>query len=183
MRLEHALIAGRGCVPLPSTQVIGRFIAARCIGWTPSRTSNGFPGRDLKALIPASTPEELDALGDHRAACATAGVLPARAIPLERALARVCREAGPGVAQNVRLADMNVDAPVRDARRIEVVCNGLPLWDDAQLAVDATIVSPSRPAVLLGSSKVRWENVVYKMSGVYDPIASKDDQDGEEVAQ
>ena len=82
----------------------------------------------------------LDALGDHRAACATAGVLPARAIPLERALARVCREAGARVAQN-RLADMNVDAPVRDARRIEVVCNGL-LWHGAQLAVDATIVSP-----------------------------------------
>ena len=83
-----------------------------------------------------------DALGDHRAACATAGVLPARAIPLERALARVCRKAGARVAQNVRLADMNVDAPVQDTRRIEVVCNGLPLRHGAQLAVDATIVSP-----------------------------------------
>ena len=70
------------------------------------------------------------------------GCSPARAIPLERALARVCREAGARVAQNVRLADMNLDASVQDARRIEVVCNGLPLWHGAQLAVDATIVSP-----------------------------------------
>ena len=69
-----------------------------------------------------------DVLGDHRTACATAGVLASRAIPLERALARVCREAGARVARNVRLADMNLDVPMQDARRIEVVCNGLPLW-------------------------------------------------------
>ena len=33
--------------------------------------------------------------------------------------------------------------------------------------------------MLLGSSKVHWENVVYKMNGVCHPIASGDDQDGE----
>ena len=82
----------------------------------------------------------LDPLGDHRAACATSGVLPTRALPLEHALARVCREAGARVARNVRVADMNIDVP--DARRIEVVCSGLPLWHGAQLAVDATLVSP-----------------------------------------
>ena len=48
----------------------------------------------------------------------------------------------PLVARNVRVADMNIDVPVSDARRIEVVCNGLPLWHGAQLAVDATLVSP-----------------------------------------
>ena len=53
-----------------------------------------------------------------------------------------CREAGARVARNVRVADMNIDVPVSDARRIEVVCNGLPLWHGAQLAVDATLVSP-----------------------------------------
>ena len=68
---------------------------------------------------------QLDPLGDHRAA-----------------VARVCREAGARVARNVRLADMNLDVPVADARRIEVVANGLPLWHGSQLAVDATIVSP-----------------------------------------
>ena len=84
----------------------------------------------------------LDPLGYHRAACATSGVLPTRALPLEHALARVCREAGARVARNVRVADMNIDVPVSDARGIEVVCNGLPLWHGAQLAVDATLVSP-----------------------------------------
>ena len=48
-------------------------------------------------------------------------------------MARVCRDAGARVARNVRLAD---------ARRIEVVANGLPLWHGSQLAIDATIVSP-----------------------------------------
>ena len=46
------------------------------------------------------------------------------------------------MARNVRLADMDLDVPVQDARRIEVVCNGLPLWPGEQLAVDATLVSP-----------------------------------------
>ena len=45
---------------------------------------------------------QLDPLGDHRAACANSGVLASRALPIERALARVCQEA-------VRLADMNLD--------------------------------------------------------------------------
>ena len=48
------------------------------------------------------------------------------------------------MAQNVGLADMSLQIPLHDARRIEVVCNGLPLWHGQQLAVDATIVSPVR---------------------------------------
>ena len=84
----------------------------------------------------------LEPLGDHRAACATSGVLASRALPLERAVARVCQEAGARVARNVRLADMNIDVPVSDDRRIEVVANGLALWHGSQQAVDATIVSP-----------------------------------------
>ena len=84
----------------------------------------------------------LDPLGDHRAACANSGALASRALPLERAVARVCQEAGARVARNMRLADMNLPVPVADARRIEIVCNGLPLWHGAQLAVDTTCVSP-----------------------------------------
>ena len=41
----------------------------------------------------------------------------------------------------MRVADMNIDVPVVDDRRINVVANGLPLWHGAQLAVDATLVS------------------------------------------
>ena len=48
-------------------------------------------------------------LGDHRAACPTAGVLGPRLAPLERAAARVCREGDARVATNVFLRDMNVD--------------------------------------------------------------------------
>ena len=84
----------------------------------------------------------LDPLGDHRAACANSRALASRALPLERAVARVCQEAGARVARNMRLADMNLPIPVADARRIEIVCNGMPLWHGAQLAVDTTCVSP-----------------------------------------
>ena len=92
---------------------------------------------------------------------------------LKGRLARVCREAGARVAQNVRLADMNLDASVQDARRIEVVCNGLPLWHGAQLAVDAAIVSPvgrtgepragadARPALALDQAAQRKRRHTY----------------------
>ena len=84
----------------------------------------------------------MDTYGDHRAACPHAGVLKPRGIPLEKAVARICREAGARVQHNVMLADMNLDHPVADSRQIEVVANGLPLWHGAQLAVDATLVCP-----------------------------------------
>ena len=84
----------------------------------------------------------IDALGDHRAACATTGVLAARAPTLERAVAQICREAGARVACNVAVADMNVDNALADGRRIEVVANGLQAFHGQQLAIDATCISP-----------------------------------------
>ena len=88
---------------------------------------------------------ELDARGHHRAACSTCGVLRRRGKPLEKAAARVCREAGARVAENVLLRDMNVAGiSGHDGRNIEVVANGLPLWGGAQLAVDTTLVCPVR---------------------------------------
>ena len=57
----------------------------------------------------------------------------------------MCREAGARVAENVLLQNMNLPGiSSRDARQIEVVANGLPLWGGAQLAVDTTLVSPVR---------------------------------------
>ena len=82
----------------------------------------------------------LDSLGDHRAACATSGFL--RSIPVERAVARICREAGGPVRTNIFLRDMNLPSPPPDARAIEVLVSGLPLWHGAQIAIDATWVSP-----------------------------------------
>jgi hypothetical protein len=84
----------------------------------------------------------LDHFGDHRAACSTAGVLGRRGVPLEVAAARICREAGARVSTNVMLRDLNLHLPPTDNRRLEVVANGLPLWQGVQLAVDTTLVSP-----------------------------------------
>ena len=59
--------------------------------------------------------------GDHWSACAQVGVLARRAGPLERAAARICKEAGARV-----LRDLNLDVPASDGRRLEVVANGSP---------------------------------------------------------
>ena len=85
----------------------------------------------------------LDTFGDHRAACAQSGILRNRSTPLERATARMCREAGARATTNTLLTNLNLDHIHRqDDRRIEVIANGLPVWGGAQLAVDTTIVSP-----------------------------------------
>jgi len=66
-------------------------------------------------------------------------------VPLERATARVCREAGARVATNVPLRNLNLQGvPPHDERQLEVVANGLPVWGGVQLAVDATLVFPVR---------------------------------------
>ena len=82
----------------------------------------------------------LDPLGDHRAACANAGVLASRALTFERAVACVCQEAGARVARNARLADMMYQSQTTAASKLSPM--GFPLWHGSQLAIDATIVSP-----------------------------------------
>ena len=81
----------------------------------------------------------LDRQGRHRAACPRSGRLKTRAMAPERALARVCREAGATVRCNARLRDMNVVVAAHDDRAIEVLATGLPLFFGAQLAVDITL--------------------------------------------
>ena len=85
--------------------------------------------------------QPLDPLGDHRAACPRSGALRVRGFGLERAAARICREAGALVSTNVLVRDLNTGATRHDERRIEVITNGLPLWNGSQLAVDTTLVS------------------------------------------
>ena len=46
------------------------------------------------------------------------------------------------MAMYVRVAEMNVDVPVPDARRIEILASALPVWHGAQVSIDATMVSP-----------------------------------------
>ena len=97
---------------------------------------------------------EQDALGDHRSACPRSGVLRARGGPLERAAARICREAGAVVAMHTLVRDLNVGSVPGDDRRIEVIANGLPLWGGMQLAVDTTLVS----ALSSTSAPRRYQN-------------------------
>ena len=59
--------------------------------------------------------------------------------PIERVLARVCREAGARVRFNAFLRDMNIGVGANDGRRIEVLAQDLPCFGRAQLAVDATL--------------------------------------------
>ena len=85
----------------------------------------------------------VDSLEDHRASCATVGRLIRRAGPLERVWARVCREAGARVLQHTFLRDLNLEGiSDDDGRHIEVIAAGLPGVGGAQIALDATLVSP-----------------------------------------
>ena len=68
------------------------------------------------------------------------GMLGRRGFALESVAARICREAGGRVRTNMFLRDMDLPLPVADARRLEIVVDGLPLRGGAQLAVDTTLV-------------------------------------------
>ena len=85
----------------------------------------------------------LDPLGHHRAGCSEAGVLEKRGYPLEKAAEQVCRDAGARVSSNVYVRDMDLaEHNVLDNRRLEVVADGLSLWNGSQLPIDTTLVSP-----------------------------------------
>ena len=87
----------------------------------------------------------LDACGHHRSACAVAGVLGRRGYLLETAVAQVCREAGARVRLNTMVRDLDLlPGALLDNRRLEVVADGLPLFNGAQLAIDTTMVSALR---------------------------------------
>ena len=87
--------------------------------------------------------QPLDELGDHWTSCPRSGRLRRRAGPLERTWARVFREAGARVGENVFLRDTNLpDIRADDGRRLEVVATGLPLTRGVPLGCDCTMVSP-----------------------------------------
>ena len=69
------------------------------------------------------------------------GRIKKRATPTERTVARIFREAGACVRQNVFLRDMNINVAAQDSRRIEVLAQDLPCFSGAQLAVDITLRS------------------------------------------
>ena len=69
------------------------------------------------------------------------------------------------VARNVRVTDMNVDVPVSEARCIEVVANGLPLWHGAQS-------SRYMPARLRGPASRNRASARRKRRQTYPELAS-----------
>ena len=122
---------------------VAQVLVARSQSFLPGRTSR-YTTRNSKACFcegSDSRPIDADAGTISKtwvtSACPHVGVLAHRAGPLERAAARICREAGASVSRSValslpsalphvRLADMNIDFPVADKRPIHVVANGLP---------------------------------------------------------
>ena len=85
----------------------------------------------------------LDALGHHRGAWATAGVVGRSGWALESVTSRVCRETRARVWTNVFVRDIDLASfDNLDGRRLEVVADGFPFHGGAQLAIDTTMVSP-----------------------------------------
>ena len=99
----------------------------------------------LHLPVPGCVAVPSTSLATTIAACWTAGVLGRRVWVLENVAARVCREVGGRVRVNVLVRDMDLhEFNQLDGRRLEVVVDGLPLWNGAQLAIDTTMVSPVR---------------------------------------
>ena len=83
----------------------------------------------------------LDTRGHHLTACTKTGRVRKRAMPIERTVARACREAGGATRTEVMLKDMNIGVAASDKRRMDVLVQGLPCFAGAQIAVDATLRS------------------------------------------
>ena len=81
----------------------------------------------------------LDPHGRHRASCPRTGRVKERAGPVERVMARTCREAGARVRFNAFLRDMNIGVRATDVRRVKVLAQDLVCFGGAQLAVDVTL--------------------------------------------
>ena len=103
--------------------------------------------RRLRPPLPLSAcrcGRPFDVLGHHRAACGTAGVLGQSWLgPGERR--STCVSRGRRTCSSERPCARHGPPRVQPARwTLEVVVDGLPLWNGAQLAIDTTVVSPVR---------------------------------------
>ena len=85
----------------------------------------------------------LDRLGDHLCSCMKSGKVKLRSRVIEQIWARILREAGGRVRENVLLRDSGIpNIDPADGRKIEIVVTRLPIAHGIPVAVDATIVSP-----------------------------------------
>ena len=86
---------------------------------------------------------QLDSFGHHRAACAEAGGFGTPWISSGGGRSSDLQGGWSSSVHNVFLTDLDLAAfNVLDGRRLEVVADGLTLFRGAQLAIDATMVSP-----------------------------------------
>ena len=83
---------------------------------------------------------------------------------LQKPAARILREAGARVATNTPARDLNalVDRP--DDRRIGVTATGWPVWNEAQLAVDTTVVSPRTRDAVPRCNQARWRSGMARLA-------------------
>ena len=101
-----------------------------------------------------------------------------RGFVVESVVARICREGGGRVRTNIMLRDLDMELPhAGDARRLEVVVDGLPLYGGRQLAVDTTLVgvlhangqpmrrTPDEDAVRLVAARRRKERTYPELVG------------------
>ena len=95
----------------------------------------------------------IDEHGDHLSACMRSGRPQIRAGAVEAVVAQICKEAGARVRHNVLVRDLNVAVHASDERRLEIVCNGLPVMGGSQLAIDVTLrSSPTRDGLPRGDA-------------------------------
>ena len=79
-----------------------------------------------------------------------------RGFAVESAAARICREAGARVTTNIFVRDLDLGAPIADARRLEVVADGLPLHGGRQLASGVDVLTVKRDDGRQISTGLRW---------------------------
>ena len=70
-------------------------------------------------------------------------------------------QGGVRVATNVFLRDLNIGTPLTDGRRLEVVANGLPGHQGAQVAVDVTFFSPVARGAAAADAAARKRRETY----------------------
>ena len=96
-------------------------------------------------------------------------------------MARICREADARAMTNVLVRDLDLNLHDHvDARRLEIVADGLPLFGGAQLAIDTTLVSAVRQddtprpgatvrdGVALREARRRKERVCYSVENQFE---------------
>ena len=111
-----------------------------CMGELPSEASRE-QEKPERSSNKSNTPRNPSATRESNAPLDTLGPPPGRkgASPIERMLARICREAGARVRFNA-----NVHVRADDERRKEVLAQDLPCFGGAQLAIDVTLRSALR---------------------------------------